>query len=99
MHTARLCLATIVSLLLLAIFADLGAITIGGLFTADVYYLPLRNIDVGDSRDALESAIIRIHTDALTRKHSILIVIHSLVLASALLALWCSKRVRDHSGA
>lgn len=97
MRIAPLCFSVIVVLLLFAIVVDLGAITFGGLFTADSYYLPLRNIDVGNSRDAIESTIIMTHAGILTRKHGFLLVIHTIALVSALIAFWSTKKAYERS--
>ena len=84
--TTRVSLAIVVSLLSLAVASDIACIAIGGPFTADTYYLPLRDFDLGESRTAIETAIIKTHTAAMTRKHGILLVVHALALAAAVIA-------------
>ena len=84
--TTRVSLAIVVSLLSLAVASDIAGIAIGGPFTADTYYLPLRDLDLGESRNAIETAIIKTHTDAMVWQHSILLVIHALALAAAVIA-------------
>ena len=79
-------MAIVVSLLSLAVASDIAGIAIGGPFTADTYYLPLRDLDLGESRNAIETAIIKTHTDAMVWQHSILLVIHALALAAAVIA-------------
>ena len=86
MITTRVSLAVVVSLLSLAVASDIACIAIGGPFTADAYYLPLLDFDLGESRNAIETAIVKTHTEAMAWKHGILLVVHALALAAALVA-------------
>ncbi len=86
---ARILLRSVIALLVFLAFSDLCAIGIGGPFTADTYYLPLRDIDVGKSRDLIETTIIKTHTAAVKWEHGILLIAHLLALLMTLIALKC----------
>ena len=86
---ARILLRLVTVLLALLAFRDLSAIVCGGPFTADTYYLPLRDIDVGKSRDLIETTIIKTHTAAVKWEHGILLIAHLLAFLMTLIALKC----------
>lgn len=86
MRLVRYPLAVAVALLTFAFLADIGAFTFGPL-TADVYYLPLRSVPVGDNREQIEHIVIKTHIQLIRHKRRMWLAVHGLALGCASLAL------------
>lgn len=89
---------TALVLLGLSFLADVGAISPFGGWTADVYYLPLKDIPLGDQRRAVEDSLIDTHGRVERYQRSPWLVIHGCAFAgtaAACAALWMRHRAGD----
>ena len=74
-------------LLLSALLFDISNCVFGGLFTADTYYLPLREVVPEESVREMENTIIDVHTRVMCRRSIVLGAVHIVALVALLSAL------------
>ena len=97
MRKVHISFLAVVVLLAFAVAADLGAVMLPASFTADAYYLPLREVPVGDSRDAIERSLIETHGRVLRHQRRLWLVVHGAALACALVAWVGTSRMPPHN--
>lgn len=73
---------TIVALLLLT---DLVLLLVGSAALADVFYLPLRNIPLGEHRKAVEQSIVHTSQNLPMRQYVLYLIAHAVLFALLLL--------------
>ena len=69
-----------ITVLALLLFMDLLQLFVGGVMLADVFYLPLREIPLGEHREAVEQSIVRTSQKLPMPQHLIYLIAHAILL-------------------
>jgi len=89
MHQMKTPKSLIVLIVVLAIFFihDLTTLITGGRLTADVYYLPLLELNLGELEQPIVDRIIQRHSDVVIYERRFLLLVHGVAFGLSLLVL------------
>jgi hypothetical protein len=80
LRVARIALVGAITVLALLLLMDLLQLFVGRVMLADVFYLPLREIPLGEHREAVEQSIVRTSQKLPMPQHLIYLIAHAILL-------------------